>query len=88
MSLVGLGNQRLVSCGAEKERKLALICAQPDIAILTSPSAPRLPNVIPLLPCRPLGGLPPLAMGCGIGEGDCAGEVTLGLLGIAIGADV
>jgi hypothetical protein len=55
---------------------------------LTSPSAPRLPKVIPLLPCRPLGGRPPLAIGWGIGEGECAGEVTLGLLGIAMGADV
>jgi hypothetical protein len=37
-------------------------------------------------PVKPDGGFPPLADGCGIGEGDWAGEVTLGL-GIAIGAD-
>ena len=38
-------------------------------------------------PPRPEGGLPPLADGCGIGEGDCAGEVTRGLPGIGIAAD-
>lgn len=36
---------------------------------------------------RPEGGRPPLAEGCGIGEGDWAGEVTLGLPGIEIAAD-
>ena len=36
----------------------------------------------------PDGGLPPLeTAGCGMGDGDCAGEVTLGLLGIAMGAE-
>ena len=54
---------------------------------LTSPSPPRLPNVGPLpCPARPEGGRPPLADGRGIGEGDCAGEITLGL-GIEIGAE-
>lgn len=38
--------------------------------------------------CSPVGGLPPpLAAGCGMGEGDCAGDVTRGLLGIEIGAE-
>lgn len=55
---------------------------------LTSPSPPRLPKVT-ALPCvaSVAGGRPPLADGCGIGDGDCAGDVTRGLLGIAMGAD-
>lgn len=40
------------------------------------------------LPCaKPEGGRPPLADGCGIGDGECAGEGTRGLLAIGIGAD-
>lgn len=41
-----------------------------------------LPKVIPLLWFwKPDGGLPPLACGCGIGDGECAGVVTRGSLG-------
>lgn len=36
----------------------------------------------------PVGGLPPpLAAGCGIGDGECAGEITRGLGGMGIGAE-
>lgn len=42
-------------------------------------SPPMLPNVMLLLwLCRPDGGRPPLACGCGIGDGECAGDVTRG----------
>jgi len=56
---------------------------------LTSPSPPRLPKIGAPVPegARPEGGRPPLADGCGMGEGDFAGAVTLGLLGIAMGAE-
>ena len=38
-----------------------------------------LPKVTPLdWLCKPDGGRPPLAWGCGIGDGECAGEVTRG----------
>ena len=41
-----------------------------------------LPKLKPLpWACRPEGGLPPLAGGCGIGDGEVAGEVTRGLGG-------
>jgi len=47
---------------------------------LTSPSPPKLPNAtFPPCPPRPEGGLPPLADGTGIGIGECAGSVVLGL---------
>jgi len=54
---------------------------------LTSPS--RLPKfIVPLLlGARLEGGRPPLADGCGMGDGDCAGDITLGLPGIGIGAE-
>ena len=35
-----------------------------------------------LLPCRLDGGRPPLAGGCGIGDGDVCGEVTRGFEGV------
>lgn len=55
---------------------------------LTSPSPLKLPNATPVPVPRPEGGLPPpLAAGCGIGEGECGGSVTLGLPGIEIGAE-
>ena len=39
-----------------------------------------LPNVIPFVCWNcPDGGLPPLAAGCGMGDGECAGEITRGL---------
>lgn len=45
-------------------------------------SAPMLPKLKPLLwPGRVEGGLPPLAAGCGMGEGEWVGEVTRGSLG-------
>ncbi len=41
-----------------------------------------LPKLIPLFwPWNVDGGLPPLAGGCGIGEGDAAGDVTRGFVG-------
>lgn len=39
-----------------------------------------------LFPWRPEGGLPPLADGAGMGDGECDGSVIRGL-GIAMGAD-
>lgn len=52
--------------------------------IFDSPlSPPTPPNIIPW-PVRPAGGRPPLDTGCGIGEGEVAGEVIRGLL---IGVD-
>ena len=46
--------------------------------ILTgSDSAPVLPNCMPLIWFGIDGGRPPLAGGCGIGDGECAGEVDL-----------
>jgi len=50
---------------------------------LTLPSGPpKLPKLTLLLcPCRVDGGLPPLADGCGIGEGEAAGEVARGFVG-------
>ena len=38
-----------------------------------------LPNCMPLLFCIDGGGRPPLAGGCGIGDGECVGVVALGL---------
>lgn len=58
---------------------------------LTSPSPPRLPNFILGPPSCAIieGGLPPLADGWGIGDGECAGEGTRALFpGMGIGADV
>lgn len=51
--------------------------------ILTLPSG-KLPKLIlVLLPCRLTGGLPPpLAGGCGIGEGEVVGDITRGFAGL------
>lgn len=39
---------------------------------LLDSSGPKLPKLTALFgPCKLDGGLPPLAVGCGIGEGDC-----------------
>jgi hypothetical protein len=63
-----------------------IICTNRKSRKLTSPS-PREPKVTPLpCPAETEGGLPPLAEG-GIGEGDCAGDVTRGFLGIEMGAE-
>jgi hypothetical protein len=81
-----LVGQMLVACDAKKSirSKIEKYHLQNE---LTSPSPPRLPNVMPPLLGSPLGGFPPpLAIGTGIGDGG-AGDVTRGLLGIAIGAD-
>lgn len=50
---------------------------------LTEGSSPSmLPKLIPLpCPCKFDGGRPPLAGGCGMGEGEFAGEVILGFDG-------
>lgn len=51
---------------------------------LTLASAPpKLPKLrLVLLPCRLEGGRPPLAGGCGIGDGDVCGDVTRGFDGV------
>ena len=80
------GLQKLVACDANKH--ISMRSSEKRGMKLTSPSPPRLPNVTPLPCCaKPDGGLPPLAAGCGIGEGDCAGEETLGFPGIGMGAE-
>lgn len=81
--------QMLVSCDAIKHKRLVKIkCANGRSCKLTSPSPPSEPKVTPFpCPAKPEGGLPPLAEGCGIGVGDCAGDVTRGLLGIEMGAE-
>jgi len=46
-------------------------------------SPPKPPKFKPLLwPCKLDGGRPPLAGGCGIGEGDVDGEVMRGFVGV------
>ena len=47
---------------------------------LTFPLGPANEPKFTLPLCPWLGGLPPLADGCGIGEGEFAGEVTRGLV--------
>ena len=63
------------------------------MAMLTSASVAellRLPKVMSLRGCwRPDGGRPPLADGCGMGDGECAGEGTLALPpGTGMGAEL
>lgn len=55
---------------------------------LTFPSG-KLPKLtLVLLPCRLTGGLPPpLAGGCGIGEGEVCGDVTRGLAGTSTASE-
>lgn len=58
------------------------------IRLLTSGSLLKLPKLGLPSPCwRPEGGLPPLAVGWGMGDGDWAGEATLAcpLSGIGMG---
>ena len=48
-----------------------------------------LPNVIALVePVTLDGGRPPLAGGCGIGEGDVAGDVTRGFGGVDVAKEL
>lgn len=54
--------------------------------ILTSESLLKLPKLgFPSDCWRPEGGLPPLAVGWGIGDGDWAGEATRGCPGMGTG---
>ena len=63
--------------GKEKERPTLLL-------LLLSEKSAKLPKLGPF-PCVWYvdGGRPPLEVGCGMGEGDVCGDVTLGLTGLA-----
>ena len=54
-----------------------------DFRLTLASSPPKPPKFKPLLwPCKLDGGRPPLAGGCGIGEGDVDGEVMRGFVGV------
>ena len=63
-----------MSCATdETQQKLTFASAPPKLPKLT----------LVLLPCRLEGGRPPpLAGGCGIGDGDVCGDVTRGFCGV------
>ena len=70
------GTQTLVSCHIKGPVSLTL----------PSGKLPKLTLV--LLPCRLTGGLPPpLAGGCGIGEGEVCGDTTRGLAGASTASE-
>ncbi len=76
-----------VSAGPGKIRQVAGHW-EGDKGKLTSPSPGMLPNRMPAPSCGIVaGGLPPLAEGCGIGEGGCAGDGTWLCPGMAMGAE-